>query len=65
MAVDPARCVAIEDSSPGVLSAKAAGMRVVAIPHPGYPLSAEARAAVDVELASLGELDDERIGVAT
>jgi HAD superfamily hydrolase (TIGR01509 family) len=56
LGVDPTRCVAIEDSSPGVLSAKAAGMRVVAIPHPGYPLTDEARAAVDVELASLAEL---------
>jgi HAD superfamily hydrolase (TIGR01509 family) len=31
----PARhCVAVEDSGPGVAAARAAGMRVVAIPHP-------------------------------
>ncbi|MBA2616455.1 MAG: HAD family phosphatase [Actinobacteria bacterium] len=55
--VAPGRCAAVEDSSPGVLSAARAGMRVVAIPHPGYPLSAEAETAVDVELSSLAELD--------
>ncbi len=60
--VEPAACVAIEDSSPGVLSSRAAGMRVVAIPHPDYPLSDEARAAVDVTLDSLAELDPAALG---
>ena len=32
--VEPERCVAIEDSENGILSAKAAGMRVIAIPTP-------------------------------
>ena len=32
--LDPRRCVAIEDSGPGVAAAKAAGMKTVAIPHP-------------------------------
>jgi riboflavin kinase len=32
--LDPARCVAIEDSGPGIASARAAGMKTVAIPHP-------------------------------
>ena len=57
LGVEPGSCAAIEDSSPGVLSAAAAGMLVVAIPHAGYPLSEKARTAVDVELRSLGELD--------
>jgi HAD superfamily hydrolase (TIGR01509 family) len=30
---DPARTIAIEDSAPGVASAKAAGLKTVAIPH--------------------------------
>jgi putative hydrolase of the HAD superfamily len=34
LAVEPARCVAIEDSGPGLASARAAGMKTVAIPHP-------------------------------
>jgi HAD superfamily hydrolase (TIGR01509 family) len=33
LSVDPTRAVAIEDSAPGLVSAKAAGMKVVAIPH--------------------------------
>jgi HAD superfamily hydrolase (TIGR01509 family) len=32
LGVDPARCVALEDSVPGVASAEAAGCRVVAVP---------------------------------
>jgi HAD superfamily hydrolase (TIGR01509 family) len=59
--VDPGRCTAIEDSDPGIRSAKAAGMRVVAIPNPGYPPSDEALAAADVVLQSLAELDGETI----
>jgi HAD superfamily hydrolase (TIGR01509 family) len=33
MGVSAARCVAIEDSGPGLASARAAGMRTVVIPH--------------------------------
>lgn len=36
--VEPARCVAVEDSSNGVRSAAAAGMRVIAVPAERYPL---------------------------
>ena len=35
--VDPTHCVAIEDSQNGFLSAKAAGMRVIAVPNRRYP----------------------------
>jgi beta-phosphoglucomutase-like phosphatase (HAD superfamily) len=31
--VSPTCCVAIEDTRPGLLAAKAAGMRVIVIPH--------------------------------
>ncbi len=34
LGADPARCVAVEDSGPGVAAAKAAGLRVVAVPSP-------------------------------
>jgi HAD superfamily hydrolase (TIGR01509 family) len=46
----PGQCVAVEDSTNGVLSAAAAGLAVVAIPRPGYPPSAHAlrRAAIVV-----------------
>jgi HAD superfamily hydrolase (TIGR01509 family) len=33
LGVPPPRCVAVEDSGPGLAAARAAGMRVVAIPH--------------------------------
>ena len=35
LGVDPAACVAVEDSVPGATSARAAGMLVVGIAHPG------------------------------
>ncbi|KAB2348565.1 HAD family hydrolase [Actinomadura rudentiformis] len=42
--VPPTECVAIEDSSNGLRSAYAAGMRVIAVPHPRYPPAADALA---------------------
>jgi putative hydrolase of the HAD superfamily len=33
MQIEPSRCVAIEDSGPGLAAARAAGMRTVVIPH--------------------------------
>jgi len=46
--VDPTRCVAIEDSSNGVRSAAAAGMRVIAVPTRRYPLDDQANALTAV-----------------
>jgi beta-phosphoglucomutase-like phosphatase (HAD superfamily) len=54
--VRPEGCVAIEDSENGIRSAKAAGMRVVAIPNPHYRPRDEALALADVRLDSLAEL---------
>ncbi|MBK6697838.1 MAG: hexitol phosphatase HxpB [Myxococcales bacterium] len=55
LGVAPARCIAIEDSLRGVIAAKAASMRCVAV-----PAKADARFAVaDVVLSSLTELNDE------
>lgn len=34
LGLEPARCVAVEDSGSGVASARAAGMKTIAIPHP-------------------------------
>ena len=56
LGVEPASCVAVEDSRNGLRSAKAAGMRVVAIPNPGYPPDAAALAEADVVLRSIAEL---------
>jgi len=52
----PVVCAAIEDSESGIRSAKAAGMRVVAIPNRSFPPSDEVLASADVVLASLEEL---------
>ncbi len=56
LGVDPSRTVAVEDSRNGILSAKAAGMRMVAIPNRRYPPGEEALGAADVVLRSIVEL---------
>jgi HAD superfamily hydrolase (TIGR01509 family) len=61
LGVSPDRCAAIEDSENGILSAKAAGMRVLAIPNPLYPPDDEALAAADEVLGWLGDLTPELI----
>jgi HAD superfamily hydrolase (TIGR01509 family) len=55
------RCAAIEDSHNGIRSAKAAGMRVVAIPNPRFPPGPEALTEADVVLKSLAELTPEAV----
>ena len=54
--VAPELCAAVEDSHSGIRSAKAAGMRVLAIPNPSYPPDEEALAQADVVLTNLDEL---------
>jgi HAD superfamily hydrolase (TIGR01509 family) len=54
--VDPARCAAVEDSENGIRSAKAAGMRVLAIPNPRYPPADDALAQADEAVSSLADL---------
>jgi HAD superfamily hydrolase (TIGR01509 family) len=61
LGVDPHACAAVEDSHNGIRSAKAAGMRVVAIPNPSYPPDEEALAEADVVLPSIRELSPESI----
>ncbi len=61
LGIAPKRCAAIEDSNGGIRSAKAAGMRVLAIPNASYPPDDEALAQADVVLGSLGELTPESV----
>ncbi|MEU4565692.1 HAD family phosphatase [Micromonospora sp. NPDC023956] len=56
LGVEPGRCVAVEDSSNGVRSAAAAGMRVVAVPHGAYPLDPDAERLAAVVLPSIAAL---------
>jgi HAD superfamily hydrolase (TIGR01509 family) len=59
--VEPADCVAIEDSENGIRAARAAGMTVLALPNPHYPPDPEALADADEVLASLHELTPARV----
>jgi HAD superfamily hydrolase (TIGR01509 family) len=61
LGVAPARCAAVEDSHAGILSAKAAGLRVLAIPNRRYPPDPDALAAADDVLSSLDDLTPDRI----
>lgn len=54
--VDPGACAAIEDSTNGIRSARAAGMTVIAVPNRDYPPEAETRAQADRILDSLVDL---------
>lgn len=54
--VHPTRCVAVEDSQNGFLSAKAAGMRVIAVPNKRYPPDKKTLAVVSTVLDSLDDL---------
>jgi beta-phosphoglucomutase-like phosphatase (HAD superfamily) len=60
LGVDPARCVAIEDSPKGIASAEAAGCLVVGVPHrvpiPAAPGRVLARSLTEVDVAWLEQL---------
>ncbi|MFC9966849.1 HAD family hydrolase [Nocardia ignorata] len=56
LGVDPKNCTAVEDSTNGLRSAHAAGMRVIAVPRPEFPASAEALAQAQVVLDGLDQL---------
>ena len=61
LGVQPDRGAAVEDSENGIRSAKAAGMRVLAIQNAIYPPAKDALALADDALASLEELTPERV----
>jgi HAD superfamily hydrolase (TIGR01509 family) len=56
LGLDPGACLAVEDSPNGVLAARAAGMRCVAVPDPHLAGDERYRVA-DRVLGSLAELD--------
>jgi HAD superfamily hydrolase (TIGR01509 family) len=57
--VDPAACVAIEDSTNGIRSARAAGMAVIVVPNQDFPPEPSALELADEAIASLTELTPE------
>ncbi len=64
LGVDQSRAAAIEDSANGIRSAKAAGMRVVAIPNRTFPPPDDVLAQADVVLESLDDLTPEAISAS-
>jgi mannitol-1-/sugar-/sorbitol-6-/2-deoxyglucose-6-phosphatase len=56
LGVSPAKCVGIEDSGNGIRSLQAAGMKIIAAPSPGYPLSQELMDLANVVVQSLEEV---------
>jgi HAD superfamily hydrolase (TIGR01509 family) len=61
LGVAPGTCVAIEDSSNGLRAAHAAGMRVVAVPHPAYPPQPDALALADQVIGGVDRLTVEAL----
>jgi HAD superfamily hydrolase (TIGR01509 family) len=64
LGADPEHCAAIEDSEPGLRSAKTAGLRVIAVPNLHFPPSAEALALADVVLQTIDELTEQVVDPA-
>jgi HAD superfamily hydrolase (TIGR01509 family) len=64
LGVESTRCAAVEDSRNGILSARAAGMRVIAIPNSHYPPSEDVLRRADLVLHSLDELMPERLSAS-
>ena len=61
LGVDPAGCVAIEDSGNGIRSAAAAGMAVIAVPNREYGPDEEALSLAAARVAVVGEVTVELV----
>ena len=64
LGADPARTVAIEDSSNGLRAAAAAGMAVIAVPNPHYPPAPDALALAAVTVEGVAEITPELVETA-
>ncbi|AXB46314.1 HAD family hydrolase [Amycolatopsis albispora] len=56
LGVDAAECAAVEDTTNGLKSALAAGMRVLAVPNPHFPPDPAVLARVSAVLRDIGDL---------
>jgi HAD superfamily hydrolase (TIGR01509 family) len=57
LGANPRACVAIEDSGTGIASALAAGMKVIAVPRPGFVPEADILGRATLVLPALTDLD--------
>jgi HAD superfamily hydrolase (TIGR01509 family) len=64
LAVEPARCAAIEDSTNGIRSADAAEMTVIAVPNRDFPPEPDALELADAVLDSLEQLTPDEVRAA-
>ena len=55
------RCAAVEDSANGIRSAAAAGLAVIAVPHPRYPPGPGALSSASLVLTSLAPLPPDAV----
>ena len=65
LGVPPERAAAVEDSASGICAAKAAGLRIVAIPNRHFPPGDDVLALADVRLDSLAELTPDAVESAS
>jgi HAD superfamily hydrolase (TIGR01509 family) len=56
LGVSPAHCLGIEDSGNGIRALRAAGMKIIAAPSPGYPLSQELLSMANAVVQSMEEI---------
>jgi HAD superfamily hydrolase (TIGR01509 family) len=61
LGVDPKDCVAIEDSTNGIKSAVAAGMRTIAVPNPHFPPADDVLATAVAVVPSLADVSPELV----
>jgi HAD superfamily hydrolase (TIGR01509 family) len=64
LGVEPARCVAVEDSSNGLRSAAAAGMAVVAVPMRAFPPAPDALALAAVAVDGIAAVTPDVVEAA-
>lgn len=61
LGVAPENCVCVEDSQNGILAGLNAGMKVIAVPDPDFPVDEKVLAKVDAVLTSLDEFTLSRL----
>jgi HAD superfamily hydrolase (TIGR01509 family) len=61
LGVEPSRAVAVEDSANGIRAARAAGLRVVAVPNPRFPPDPDALALAAAAVPGIADVTPELV----